>query len=179
MSIKTARVRYVSLTSIFAALYAVCVVALAPISFQVFQVRVADALLPLAILFGWPTILGFSTGAFIANFFGGLGFVDIVGGSVANFLATYIAWKIGQRCVRGSWLVAIASEILLVTAIVGSYLSYLFQMPLEVGLTGIFLGSLVATGILGFLLLLAISRPVITQQLESRGLTIYRKQTKS
>ena len=177
MNIKAAI--HISLTSIFGALYAVGVVALAPISFQVFQVRVADALLPLAILFGWPAILGFSGGAFIANFFGGLGFVDILGGSAANFLATYIAWKIGRRNIKGAWLVATASEILLVTAIVGSYLSYLFQMPLEVGLTGIFLGSLVATGILGSILLLVISRPMITQQLESRGLTIYRKQTKS
>jgi uncharacterized membrane protein len=170
---------YLSLTSIFAALYAVCVVALAPISFQVFQVRVADALLPLAILFGWPAIIGLSGGAFIANFFGGLGFVDILGGCLANFLATYTAWKIGRRNVRGAWLVATASEILWVTVIVGSYLSYLFQMPLEVGLSGIFLGSLVATGILGSILLLLISRPVITQQLESRGLTIYRRQKRN
>jgi uncharacterized membrane protein len=169
----------VSLTATFAALYAVCVVALAPISFQVFQVRVADALLPLAILFGWPAILGFSGGAFISNFFGGLGFVDIVGGSLANFLATYVAWKIGRRNIRGAWLVATASEILLVAVIVGSYLSYLFQMPLEVGLLGIFLGSLVATGILGSVLLLLISRPIITQQLESRGLTIYRRQNRN
>jgi uncharacterized membrane protein len=169
---------YISLTSIFAALYAVCVVALAPISFQVFQVRVADALLPLAILFGWPAILGFSCGAFIANFFGGLGFVDVLGGSAANFLATYIAWRIGRRDVRGGRLVAVASEILLVTAIVGSYLSYLFQIPLEIGLSGVFLGSFVSTGILGSVLFLVISRPFITQQLESRGLTIYRRQKK-
>jgi uncharacterized membrane protein len=37
----------VSLTAVFTALYAVGVVVLAPISFQVFQVRVVDALLPL------------------------------------------------------------------------------------------------------------------------------------
>jgi uncharacterized membrane protein len=170
--------RYASLTSIFAALYAVCVVALAPISFQVFQVRVADALLPLAILFGWPSILGFSAGAFIANFFGGLGVVDIVGGSVANFLATYVAWKIGQKHVRGSWIVAIASEIILVAAIVGSYLSYLFEMPIEIGLSGVLLGSCVSIGILGAMLLLVMSRSVITDQLKSRGLIIYRKETK-
>jgi uncharacterized membrane protein len=169
---------YISLTSIFAALYAVCVIALAPISFQVFQVRVADALLPLAILFGWPAVLGFSGGAFIANFFGGLGFVDILGGSAANFLATYIAWRIGRSGVRGGRFVAVGSEVLLVTVIVGSYLSYLFQIPLEIGLSGVFLGSLVSTGILGSVLLLLISRPFITQQLESRGLTIYRRQTK-
>lgn len=170
---------YISFTGIFAALYAVCVVALAPISFEIFQVRVADALLPLAILFGWPAILGFSGGALIANFFGGLGLVDIVGGSLANFIATYLAWKIGRRNVRGAWPFATASEILLVTVIVGSYLSYLFQIPLEVGLSGIFLGSLVATGVLGSILLLLISRPIITQQLESHGLVIYKRQNKS
>jgi uncharacterized membrane protein len=167
-----------SLTSIFAALYAVGVVALAPISFQIIQVRVADALLPLAILFGWPAILGFSIGTFIANFFGGLGAVDIVGGSVANFLATYIAWKVGQRQFQGSWLIAISSEILVVTAIVGSYLSYLFQLPLEISVSGVLLGSIVSAGILGSILLLLLSRPVIAEELRSRGLTIYQKETK-
>ena len=167
----------VSLSAISAALYAVGVVALAPISFQVFQVRVADALLPLAILFGWPAVLGFSVGAFVANFFGGLGVVDIVGGSVANFLATYTAWKIGRRRSKGSWLVAVAMEILVVTVIVGSYLSYLFQMPLEIGLLGILLGSFVAIGLLGYALLLMLSRPIVTNQLKSHGLTVYRKET--
>ena len=165
----------VSLTSVFAAIYAVCVVALAPISFEIFQVRVADALLPLSIVFGWPAILGFSTGTFIANFFGGLGVVDIIGGSIANFLATYTAWRIGQRTIRGSWLAAVATEILVVTLIVGSYLSYLFQMPLELGLLGILIGSFVASGLLGGFLLLVVSRPAITRQLESRGLTIYKR----
>ena len=177
MNIKTAR--SVSLVSIFGALYAVGVVALAPISFSVFQVRIADALLPLSILFGWPAILGFSTGAFVANFFGGLGVVDILGGSAANLLATYVAWKIGQRRVTGSWLVAIVSEILLVTMIVGSYLSYLFQIPLEIGLSGVLLGSLVSTGILGSVLFLVMSRSTMAEQLESRGLAIYRRKNKS
>jgi len=167
---------YVSLTATFAALYAAGVVALAPISFQVFQVRVADALLPLAILFGWPAVLGFSVGAFVANFFGGLGVVDVLGGSVANFLATYTAWKIGQRRSRTSWLVAVAMEILVVTVIVGSYLSYLFQMPLEIGLLGILLGSFVAIGLIGSALLLVLSRPIITNQLKSYGLTVYQRE---
>jgi len=167
----------VSLTAIFAALYAVGVVVLAPISFQVFQVRVADALLPLAILFGWPAVLGLSLGAFVANFFGGLGVIDVVGGSVANLLASYAAWKTGRRGIKGSWLIAVAIEILAVTAIVGSYLSCLFQIPLEIGLLGVLLGSFVAIGLLGYPLLLVLSRPVITSQLKSYGLTVYQKET--
>ncbi|HYB67202.1 MAG TPA: QueT transporter family protein, partial [Candidatus Acidoferrales bacterium] len=79
---------YITLTAVFAALYAVAVVFLAPISFQIFQVRLADALLPLAILFGWPAVLGLALGAFVANFFGGLGPIDIIGGAIANLIAT-------------------------------------------------------------------------------------------
>jgi len=170
-------VLHVSLTTVFAALYAVGVVVLAPISFQIFQVRVADALLPLAILFGWPSILGFTLGAFIANFFGGLGIVDIIGGSAANLAATYAAWRIGRKGGKSSWLVAVITEILMVTAVVGSYLSYLFEMPLEIGLLGVFLGSLVAIGLLGYPLLIGVSRPTIANQLKAYGLTVYSRET--
>jgi len=168
---------HVSLTIVFAALYAVGVVVLAPISFQIFQVRVADALLPLAILFGWPPILGFTLGAFIANFFGGLGIVDVIGGSAANLVATYAAWRIGRRGGRSSWLVAVVTEILIVTVIVGGYLSYLFEMPLEIGLLGVLLGSFVAIGLLGYPLLIGLSRPTIANQLRACGLTVYSKET--
>lgn len=163
----------VSLTALFAALYAVGVVALAPISFYVLQVRVVDALLPLAVLFGWPAVLGLSLGAFVANFFGGLGWVDVVGGTVANFVATYIAWRIGQRRARGMQLLAVATEIVVVSLIVGDYLSYLFQIPLEVGVIGVLTGSVVAIGVLGYALLLVMSRSVIAGRLRSFGLIGY------
>lgn len=163
----------ISLTALFAALYAVGVVALAPISFQLFQVRVADALLPLAVLFGWPAVLGFTLGAFVANFFGGLGPIDVVGGSIANLVATYAAWKLGQRQMRGSRILAVATEVIVVSLIVGSYLSYLFEMPIEVGLFGVLLGSLIAIGVLGYALLLAISRLVIPSRLRSLGLNAH------
>ena len=147
----------VTLTAVFAALYAIGVVFLAPISFQVFQVRIADALLPLSMLFGWPAVLGLSIGAFVANFFGGLGPIDMVGGAIANFIATFLAWKLARNHSRPWLLVGAMIEILVVTAVVGSYLSYLFGIPISVGWTGVFLGSLVAIGILGTILLLAIS----------------------
>lgn len=163
----------VSLSAVFAVLYTVGVVVLAPISFQIFQVRVADALLPLSIVFGWPATVGLAVGAFVANFYGGLGIVDIVGGSVANFLACATAWQIGRRRFRGSWLVATTSEVIIVTLIVGTYLSYLFGMPLEVGLSGVLLGSIVSMGFLGYGLLLFLSRTKAIQSLRARGLAIY------
>lgn len=168
---------HMTLTAVFAALYAVGVVFLAPISFQVFQVRLADALLPLSILFGWPVVLGLSLGAFVANFFGGLGPVDMIGGAVANFIATWVAWKIGRRRPVNA-LAAITSEIVIVTLIVGTYLSFLIGMPLAVGLLGIFLGSAIAIGALGGTLFLALSSSRVTTMFRSSNLFEQPRQAK-
>ena len=158
------------LTAVFASLYSVGVVFLAPISFQVFQVRVADALLPLAMLFGWPAVVGLSLGAFVANVFGGLGPVDMVGGALANFIATLAAWRI-FRSGGSKWsLVGVGVEILVVTLIVGSYLSFLLGIPLQVSWLGIFLGSLIAIGVLGTILFFALSRSNVIAVLEAHGL---------
>jgi uncharacterized membrane protein len=158
----------ISLSLIFAALYAVCVVALAPISFSIVQVRVADALLPLSIIFGWPAIIGCAAGAAVANVYGGLGLIDIVGGALANFLATYIAFWIAQKKFRGNWVVAVVAEIAVVTAIVGSYLSYLLATPLAISLAGVFIGTLIATGILGGTILAALQKTTFARSVKQR-----------
>lgn len=158
---------HVTLTAVFAALYAVGVVFLAPISFQAFQVRIADALLPLSILLGWPVVVGVTIGAFVANFFGGLGPVDMIGGAVANFIATLAAWKIARGRNRITALAGVATEIVVVTLIVGTYLSYLLALPIGVGLLGVFLGSVIAIGVLGSILLFALSNSRVTSILHS------------
>jgi uncharacterized membrane protein len=164
-----------SLTAIFAVLYAVAVIVLAPISFSISQVRVADALLPLAILFGWPSILGITLGTIVANFFGGLGFIDIFGGTIANFVATFCAWKIGKLKFRYNRIYATIAEIIIITLIVGSYLSYLFGIPLIFGMSGVLIGSIIAIGIAGYILLIALSRPFIVKALRAYGLEVYVK----
>lgn len=169
----------VTLTAVFAAVYAVGVVFLAPISFQIFQVRVADALLPLSMIFGWPVVLGLTIGAFVANFYGGLGPVDMIGGSLANFLATFAAWKLVQKQGRAWRLAGVALEVLVISLIVGPYLSYLLAMPLELGIVGVLLGSVVAIGILGSILLIALSRERMVAMLRSYGMTITTRQERN
>jgi uncharacterized membrane protein len=166
---------YLTLTAVFAAVYAVGVVFLAPISFQLFQVRVADALLPLAMIFGWPAIIGLSIGAFVANFFGGLGPVDIIGGAVANFIATSVAWRVARQRRRSRLVVGGGLEIVTVTLIVGSYLSYLFGMPLTVGWVGVLLGSMVAIGMLGSILFAAMSTDRVMAMLRAYGVDIKKR----
>lgn len=147
----------ISLVCIFAALYAIGVVFLTPFSFLPIQIRIADALLPLSIIFGFPVIIGLSLGTLVANIFGGLGFIDIIGGTIANFIATYVAWKLGKNK-KVPFFVAIACQIIIVSIIVGVYLAYLFRLPVIVGITDIFIGSFVAIGILGSLLLVIIKK---------------------
>ena len=150
--------RKIALGSVIAALYAVGVIFLAPISFLLFQVRIADALIPLSIVFGMPVVFGVTIGNIIANVYGGLGYIDIIGGTIANFIAAYVGWKIGSRNFFGSKFAATVAQNMIVSSIVGSYLAMLFGVPLEVGFLGVLLGSIISMNIIGYVLVLAIEK---------------------
>ena len=162
----------ISLTCIFAALYAIGVVFLAPFSFLPIQVRIADALLPLSIIFGMPVIIGLSLGTVVANVFGGLGFIDIIGGTVANFIATYVAWKICRNN-KVPFIVGIGCQIVIVSMIVGVYIAYLFNLPIIVGITDLFIGTFLSVGVLGSILIV-----IIKDRVQSIGI-INSKKNKS
>jgi uncharacterized membrane protein len=184
--ITVSRSRNLALAAVFGALYAAFVIGFAPISNLPIQVRVADALMPLAILFGWPAILGLGIGTVVGNFAADsiTGFpsasigLDIVGGSLVNLLAGFLAWKIGQRSWRirnwnVSWLVATLVETALISVVVGGYLSIVFSIPLALSILGILAGEVVAINIGGFVLLNIIGRPRSLDLFRSWGLQIY------
>ena len=151
--------RGLALAAVLAAVYAADVVFFAPISFQVVQVRVADVLLPLSAIFGPPAIAGLTLGVFVGNLFGSpFGPVDIIGGTVANFVATTLAWAICRRKFRGAWIVATVVEILVIGAIVGSYLAVLTNQPVWLALVEVMAGEVVAVGFGGYTLLKVIGR---------------------
>ncbi|KYH36718.1 MAG: hypothetical protein AYL29_011860 [Candidatus Bathyarchaeota archaeon B24] len=152
------RVKAVALTAMTAAAYTVGVVALAPISFYIYQVRVADALLALSTILGLPVIAGTAIGCALANLYGGYGIVDIVGGSLANLIATTVGFLIAKRRFRGSLIVALLAETLIVSIIVGGYLAVLFNVPLEVGFLSILVGSLISINLLGYGLVKVLKR---------------------
>jgi len=154
--------RGVALAAVLAALYAAYVFYFSVTSFQVVQVRVVDALLPLSVIFGPPAIAGVTLGVFVGNLLGSpFGPIDIVGGTVANFVAASLAWFVGRRRFKGSWLLAIAIEIAAVTVIVGSCLVILTSspdVPLWVGWVEFLASETIAIGILGYPLLKAVDR---------------------
>jgi len=157
--------RDLALTAVFAALYAVGVLVLAGISFLIMQVRVADALIPLSMVFGWPAALGVTIGCAIANFASGMSsalvLVDVTLGSIANLVASLLAWRIGKSKVMPksiSQLIGCLAAALAVTFIVGTYLAVLYGMELWVWWIGIGAGSLISIFILGYILVQITSR---------------------
>ena len=139
-----------AVVAVFASLYTVGVVFLAPISFGVYQVRLADAMLPLSMIFGVPGALGFSLGCIVSNLYGGLGIIDVVGGAAANLVACTLAWYIGGRGRGFQRFLGSIVETGIVTLIVGGYLSLIFQVPVEFGLLGVLVGSTIAINVIGF-----------------------------
>ncbi|MEM2915351.1 MAG: QueT transporter family protein, partial [Candidatus Bathyarchaeia archaeon] len=167
----------------YASLYAVLVIFLAPISLGPIQLRVADCLLPLVTLFGWPVILGATLGCFVGNIFGGIivfgsfNLIDVVLGSTANFVASLAIFTLRRKrflsCIVGSILIGV---------IVGGYLWLFFSPPDIFGLSiqpwiamiiSLTLSSLIAIAGIGYILLLALSQPNIIGPIRAKGLKVY------
>ena len=166
-----------SLAVVFSSLYAVLLVALAPISYGPVQLRIADCLIPLAALFGWPVIAGVTVGCFLGNAYFWLGPQDVVFGAIANLVAATIIFVLRNRqflaCVLGSLPIGV---------IVGSYLWIFFPPPSIFGLqlpvwgamiVSITISTLIAMAGIGYALLKAFSSSSVTSALKSRGLKIY------
>jgi len=147
--------------AIFAALYAVGVIVLAPISFGIAQVRVADAMLPLSMIFGFPSAIGLSLGCAVSNVYGGIGVIDIVGGAAANLIACVLAWYIGRNGGRIRRFAATIVQTVVIGLIVGLYLSPLLNVPVFLSIFGVLVGEIVAINIIGYPVQEAIRRSKI------------------
>lgn len=79
--------------AIIAAIYIILTVILAPISYGPIQVRVAEALTLLPFWFGISAAVALWLGVMVANIFGGLGAIDIFGGSLITLVAGILTAK--------------------------------------------------------------------------------------
>ncbi len=181
------RVLEITLTSVFAALYAVLVIVFAENSVLPYQIRIADMLLPLPVIFGLPAALGLGLGAAVGNlgadiFFGlstGAIGIDMVGGSLANLIAGFLAWKIGTtdwklRNRNISWFAATVVETIVVSLVVGSYLGQIIPTPITIpaAILGVLLGSVIAINVAGYAVLKVIGRPRNIELFRSWGLPV-------
>ncbi|MGW8179362.1 MAG: QueT transporter family protein [bacterium] len=161
----------ISLTAVIAALYAAIVIMLAPISFGPIQLRVADALIPLAALLGLPAVYGVALGALVANTYWFLSPIDVILGALANLIAGYIIYRYREKLVPASLAASTAIGV-----IVGGYLWLFFpppsilgiQLPAWLGMIiSITLSSILAVTVIGLSLLKLIEGSGYLDQLKA------------
>lgn len=89
---------------------------------------------------------GLFIGCFISNIFGGLGFFDVVFGSLVTLLAAYITSKMPNK------YVAVLPPILLNALIVPLWVSKISHLPYIVTVGTVGFGEFISAGILGLIL---------------------------
>ncbi len=174
--------RDVSLTAIFMALYVVINVVQMfsignPTVYGPVQLRVADCMIALAALLGWPVIAGVTIGGFLTNAIYFLGPVDVVFGPIANLIAASLILLLRKRRL----LACIVGALPIGVIVGGGYLWLFFPPPDIFGLSlpewaammvSITISSLVAIAVIGYSLLTVLSRPSVIEPLKSRGLKV-------
>jgi uncharacterized membrane protein len=169
--------RTITLTAVFAALYAVINVVQSatvgnPTIYGPIQLRIADALIPLAALIGWPVVGGVTIGCFVTNAYYFISPTDVILGPVANFIAAMLILYLRRRR-----LLACVVGALPIGFIVGGYL-WLFFPPPDLfsapawlaSIASITVSSIVSLAVIGYALLTVLSRKGIIEPLKSHGL---------
>ena len=129
-------------SALIAALYVLLVFVFQVSSFGPIQIRVAEALTVLPILFP-EAVLGIFVGVLLSNILGGMGMWDILGGSLISLVAAMITYKY-----RESW-VAYAAPIVLNAVFVSLYLRFVFQLPMSYWFMVLTVGVGQAVAVLG------------------------------
>jgi len=183
--------RDLALTAIFASMYASINVIQTtmggPITYGPIQLRLADALIPLSALFGWPVIIGVAIGCF-SNAYYMLDPADIIIGPIVNFAASLIVFLL-----RKHRLVACISGAVTVGVPIGSYLYYLYavgnpiiqqQVPEFFGIRlplwsafvlSLTISCLVTVALTGYILLNILEQRSVIEPLKSHGLKVLTK----
>ena len=154
--------RKIALAGLIAAAYAVLSVALAPLSFGVYQVRVAEALTILPFITD-AAVIGLFVGCAIANYFGGNGIYDIVFGSLLTLGAAILTRYIGtfsrrQRSPNLGYIFAPLPPVLLNAFGVAVYLAPIAGLGYWFTVQMIGLGEMIACYVLGLPLLAMLNR---------------------
>ncbi len=113
---------HIARAGIIAALYITITLLLSAISFGPIQVRIAEGLTLLPILFP-EAIIGLFLGCLLANMLGPFGAADIIFGSLTTLLAAWLTYRFRHSPV------AYLSPILLNAFFVSLYLYLLFAVP--------------------------------------------------
>ncbi|MGE5508338.1 MAG: QueT transporter family protein [Chitinophagales bacterium] len=146
--------RMVARAGLIAAAYAVLCWVLKPISYNILQLRVAEAMTTLPILYA-EAVPGLFVGALLANLLGGLGIWDITLGSLATLAAAWLT-----RRLRRSWL-AYLPPVVVNAVVVGWYLTFLLHLPGPKVAGSAFLGAAAAIGLSEAIVVVVLGLPLV------------------
>lgn len=149
-------VRALCFSAVVASLYAALTLMLQPLSFGPVQVRFAEAMTLLPMLFP-QAIPGITVGCFISNLIAGSGPWDVALGTLATLLAGIATYALRNK---GMWICALP-PVLLNGAIVGGMLYYLGFAPgvnIHIVMLSVASGEALACYLLGIPLIRALSK---------------------
>lgn len=142
-----------ALSILCASCYAALVVFLVPISFLQIQVRVANALMGLVPIFGMPAVYGLALGVFLGNIVSPLGLIDLFS-AVPSFIGLLIIYKLRNRSV----LLGLLIYSVIISLWVAWMLNWILGLPYWIGFIYVFIGVVIATVGLGYILYQAFSK---------------------
>ncbi len=120
-------------------------------------------LIPLSALFDWPAIFGVTIGCFLGNAYSPVGWPDYFFGPLANFLASYLIYKMKDRifigCSIGSLIIGfIVGGYLWIFVPVPSFYGLEIFYPWFISIISISISSFITLNILGYALVKALSK---------------------
>jgi sorbitol-specific phosphotransferase system component IIBC len=156
----------VATAAVYAATYVALVLAFGQLSYGLVNIRVANVLVGLIPLIGWPAILGQALGVLLGNTVSTLGPIDLV--NVLPSLAfSWVVWKLRKKSV----FVGLTLYSLALAASVSYALSYVgfLTNPWYLGFAYVFAGIFAMTAVLGYVFYRAVDRLGILQRRYGEG----------
>jgi uncharacterized membrane protein len=141
------KLNYLVRVAMIAAIYVVLNIIFFLISYGPIQVRIAEALAVLPFI-DPSAIIGLFIGCILANVYGPVGTVDIIGGSLCTLIAAYLTSKMKNP------KLAPLPPVLINAFGVSIYLHLLFDLPYWINVLYIGVGQVIACYILGYPLLI-------------------------
>lgn len=142
---------YIVRIALITAIYVTINMIFAPISYGPVQIRMAEILTVLPFI-DPAAIGGLFLGCILSNLWGGLGIVDVIGGSFCTLLAALLTYRMTKP------FLAPLPPVIVNALGVSLYLHLLFELPYWLTVLYIGLGQIIACYLFGYPLLLVFLR---------------------
>jgi len=148
--------------AVYAAMYVALAIAFQPFGYGQINLRVANILIGLVPIIGWPGILGQTIGVLVANSPGldPLGPLDLVN-VIPSFIFSWVVWKLRKKSVfLGLTLYSVGLGLS-----VSLVLNKVVNLPLSIGIPYVTSGIFLATAVLGYSLYRSVLKLGLLQRL--------------